>query len=111
MPDMGSAACWIGHDLLHHVERDGLYCRAAVAAVRAFAVDVGAWLERVEVDAGDGVDGVDGGERVGSGTFRCARGHANVGDIGRQLDDDGRARFFLDPFGDLAAVLGDLADG
>ena len=85
--------------------------RAAVAAVRALAVDVGARLQGVEVDAGDRVDGVDGGERVGAGAFGGACGHADVGDVGRELDDDGRARLLLHPFGDLLAVLGHLADG
>ena len=79
--------------------------------MRGLAVDVGARLEGVEVDAGDGVDGVDGGERVGAAALGGARGHADVGDVGRELDDDGSARGFLHPLGDLLAVFGHLADG
>src|ERR1700761_3718105 len=71
----------------------------------------GARIEGVEVDAGDGVDGVDGGECVGAGAFGGAGGHADVGDVGREFDDDGSARGFLHPFGDLLAVLGHLANG
>ena len=78
--------------------------------MRGLAVDVGAWFEGVEVDAGDGVDGVDGGESVGAGALGGASGHADVGDVGRELDDDGSARSFLHPFRDLLAVFRHLAD-
>src|SRR6185437_13419324 len=101
----------IGHDLLDHIERDGLDCGTAIAAVRRLAVDVRARLEGVEVDAGDGVDGVDGGECVGTGAFGGARGHADVGDVGCELDDDRSARGFLHPFGDLLAVFRHLTYG
>ncbi len=68
----------IGHDLLHHVQRDGLHRGAAVAAVGAFAVDIGARRERIEIDAGDGVDGVDGGQAIGAAALGRARHGANV---------------------------------
>ncbi len=101
----------IGHDLLHHVQRDGLDRGAAVAAVGAFAVDVGARREGVEIDAGDGVDGVDGGEAVGAAALGRAGHGADVGDVGRELDEHRGARLLLDPRGDHLRVLGHLADG
>ena len=101
----------VRHHLLHHVERDRLDRRAAVAAVGALAVDVGVGLECVEVDAGDGVDGVDRGKRIGSAALGRARGHADVGDIRRELDDDRGARLFLHPARDLLAVLRHLPYG
>ena len=79
--------------------------------MRAFAVDVGARHERVEIDAGDGVDGVDGREPIGAAALGRARDGANVGDVGRELHEHRRARLLLHPRGDHLGVLGHLADG
>ncbi len=76
----------IGHDLLDHVERDGLDGGAAIAAVGAFAIHVGARRQGVEIDAGDGVDGVDGRKSIGPSALGGAGHGANVGDVGRELD-------------------------
>src|SRR4029077_19561595 len=73
--------------------------------------DIGTRGERIEIDAGDGVDGVDGGESVGAATASSAGGQADVGDIRRELHDHRGAGHFLDPLGDHAGVIGDLADG
>ncbi len=97
--------------LLHHVESDGFDGGPAVSAMRAFAVDHRPRLKGVEVDASDGVDGVDGRERVCTCTFRGARGDADVGDVGRELDDHGCASFFFDPRCDALGVFGHLSDG
>ncbi len=97
--------------LLDHVEGDGFDGGAAVTAVGGFASDVGAWSERIEIDAGDGVDGVDGGESVGATFLSSAGDGANVTDIGSQFDQNGRARDLFDPFGDHVRVFGDLSDG
>ena len=102
--------CGVGLNLLHHVERDGFYSRTTVAAVRTLSADIRIGQEGIEVDASDGVDGVDGRESICSSAFRGARSDADVGDVGREFDDDGCAGFFFDPGGDLLAILGDLAD-
>ena len=44
----------VARDLGHHVERDGLHRRAAIAAVAALAVDRGLGREGIEVDRCDG---------------------------------------------------------
>jgi hypothetical protein len=57
-------------DLGHHVQRDGLDRRAAIAAVAALAVDRRLGRKGVEVDVGDRVDGVDQADRIGAAAPR-----------------------------------------
>src|ERR1035438_2372814 len=107
----GDADLRVRGDLLHEVEGDGLDGRPAISAVRREPADIGARRERIEIDTGDGVDGVDGGKGVGSARARGAGSQADVGDIRREFHDHGGARHFLDPAGDHAGVIGNLADG
>jgi len=72
----------IASDLLNHVESDGFDSRATVATVRGFTADIRAWGEGIEINAGDGIDGVDGGESVGTAFFSGARDGANVTNVG-----------------------------
>src|ERR1035441_1070288 len=60
------------------------------------------------VDAGDGVDGIDGRKAVSTTIFRRARNHADVGDVGRELHQYRSARHFLHPTGNHRGVLGNL---
>src|SRR5579885_1012343 len=101
----------IALNLLAEMEGNGLDGGTAVTAVGGFAVNVGARREGVEIDSGDGVDGVDGGEAVGAAAFCGSGDGTNVGDVRSELDEDGRAGFLLDPGGDHFGVVGDLADG
>ena len=94
-----------------HVERDGLHGGASVTAVATFATDVGSNFQRLEIDADDGVDGVDQRDGIGTGGYRSARGHHNIGNIRRELHDDGNFGDFHDPAGDLFAIFGNLANG
>src|ERR1039457_1982663 len=55
----GPAPLRVGSDLLDQVQGDGFDGRAAIPAMRGEAAHVGAWREGVEINAGDGVDGID----------------------------------------------------
>ena len=57
--DGDTGALGVARDLGHHVERDRLDRRPAIAAVRALAVDHGLRRHAVEIDADDRVHGVD----------------------------------------------------
>ncbi len=108
--DRQSARFRIARDLGHHVHGDRLDRRAAIAAMRALAVDGGLRRETVEVDAGDGVDRVDQRDGIRS-TCPCRpRRLADVGDVGRQLGDDGHARVLFAPAHDHLDVFRHLAD-
>src|SRR5688572_10312489 len=93
------------------MQRDGLDCGTAVAAVRGASADIGARGQGIEIDAGDGVDGIDGGETIGASTFRSAGDGADVSNVGGEFDQHRRACDFLHPFGDHAGVLRHLPDG
>ena len=93
-----------------HVEGDGLDGGTGITAVAAASADIGGNFERFQVDADDGVERVDQGDGAGSGCKGGARGDDNVGDVGRELDDDGNFGDFHDPAGDMLALLGDLAN-
>src|ERR1019366_5917050 len=101
----------VGSDLLDQVQGDGFDGRAAIPAVRGTAAHVGTRRQGIEIDAGDGVDGIDGGGRVGTAAAGGARHRADVGDVGGELDDHGRAGHFLDPLRDHAGIFGTLSDG
>src|ERR1035441_1294512 len=107
----GDADFRVGSDLLHQVESDRLDGGPAISAMRGKAADIGARRQRIEIDAGNGLDGVGGGKGVSSAAAGGAGGHADVGDVGREFHQHRRARHFLDPPGDHAGILGDLADG
>ena len=99
----------VAGDLGHHVERDRLDRRAAIAAVRALAVDLGLGREIVEVDRGDRGQGVDQRDRIRAPGLGGAGGEADVGDVGGQLHDHRHpgvalapARHHLDVFRHLA---------
>ena len=79
--------------------------------MRTFSIDVGSRSKVVEVDAGDGVDGIDGGEPVCSCAFCGACRDANVTDVWGELDENRRARFFFDPLRDHLRVIGNLTNG
>src|SRR5271170_5126236 len=56
-----------------HVQCDGFYGRSGIAAVATLATDVRGDFERVQINADNGVDGVD--ERKGVGAGRdCSSG-------------------------------------
>ena len=67
--------------------------------------------EGVEIDVGDRVDGVDQRHRVGAAVLGGAGRVADVGDVGRQLDDDRHAGRRLAPARDHLDVFRHLADG
>src|SRR5205807_8741175 len=81
------------------------------ASVRRESAHVGPRSEGVEVDAGYGINSVDGRESVRAAALGRARDRADVRDVGRELDQHGRARDFLHPLGNHAGVFGDLSDG
>src|SRR5690606_34767054 len=85
--------------------------RSGVAAVAALAAHVGKDLEVIDVDPGDGVDGVDERDAVGAGVERGVGGRHDVGDVGRELDDDRDAGGAGNPARDHLAVLGHLPHG
>src|SRR5262249_37166381 len=94
-----------------HVQGDRLDRRTAVAAVATLAADRRLRRQRVQVHAHDGVEGVDQGQGVGAALDRRPADGGDVGDVRRQLDHHRDGRDLLDPFGDHAGVVGDLADG
>src|SRR5260370_30382303 len=96
--------------LLDHIQRDWLYRRTAVATMRTLAVDVRTWLERVEIDTRNRVNGIDGRKRIGASTLGGPGRYANVGDVRSQLDDDRSPRLLLHPRRNLLALLGHLPD-
>src|SRR3984885_1200737 len=97
--------------LMHHVQRDRLHRRAAITAVGGEPVDIRPGLQSIQIDAGDGVDGVDGRKPVGARPLSGARDLPDVGDVGCQLHQHRRARLFLHPARDHLGVLGHLTDG
>ncbi len=101
----------VARDLGHHVQRNRFHGRAAIAAVRTPAVGAGAHDHAVQVHPHDGVDGVDQRHRIGPARPGRARRQAHVGDVGRELDDDGQAAVVLAPGRDHLDVLGHLAHG
>src|SRR3546814_310125 len=103
------AGLGIAGDLRHHVERDGLHRRAAIAAGGALAVHGGRRRHLVEIDADDGIDGVDQADRIGTAAHRRPRRAEDAGDIRRQLDDNRHAAVLLAPAGHHLDVLRHLA--
>ncbi len=87
----------VAGDFRNHGEGDGLHRRAAIAAVAALAVNGRFRREAVEIDRGDGIDGVDERDRVRSTLERGASRAADVRDVGRELDDHRHARVLLAP--------------
>ncbi len=79
--------------------------------MRALAVDGMRDRHALEIDAHDRVDGVDERDRVGAAGLGGARRAADVGDVRRQLDDDGHARVLLAPARHHLDVFGHLPDG
>ena len=95
-----------------HVQRDWFYRRTGVAAMSAFASDVGRDFERVQVDADNRIQRVDQRERIGSGRDGRARGLTIFVMFGVKLDDDGNlARTSMTQRSDLLAVFRHLAHG
>ena len=110
MPETGMpAVSGRAADLGHHVQRDRLDRRAAVAAVRAHAAGRRADRQGRGIDAHDRVDGVDQRHRVGAAALGGRRRLADVGDVGRQLDDHRQPAVLLAPRRDHLDVFGHLA--
>src|SRR5690606_31882225 len=105
----GDGEFGVAGELGDHVERDGFDGRAAVAAVGGHSVDIRVRDHRVEVDPHDRVDRVYQRDGVGTALHRGHCRRADVGYVGRELDDDGELGDLLDPLGDHAGVLGYLA--
>ena len=110
-PRDGQARSLVRSHLLHHVQRDGLDRRPAITAVRGLSAHVRTRRERVQIDPGDRIDGVDGREPVRAAALGRARHHADVGDIGCELHQHRRARNFFHPASDQLGVFGNLSDG
>ena len=108
MPDMGNP--WVAGDFGDHAKRDGLDRLAAIAAMGALAVGMGIGRHGIEIDADDGIYGVNQRHRIGpvllGGTGRLA----HIGDVGGELDDHRHAAVFLAPAGDHADIFRHLAD-
>ena len=69
--------------LVDHADGDGLDRRAGEAAG-----DVGdAWTAGLDVD-GQGEEGVDEGDGVGTAIFHDSRHEGDAGDVGRELDHE-----------------------
>src|SRR5690606_13480264 len=64
-----------------------------------------------EIDGGDGRYGVDERHGIRTALFRRARRIADIGDVGRQLHDDGHARILLAPARHHLDIFRHLADG
>ena len=111
MPDMGRAPAGSDCTCCTMLSAIGLTAGPQYPPWELLPSTLGLGWSVFKVDAGDGVDGVDGGERIGPATLGGARRHADVGDVGGELDDHRGARLFLHPAGDLLAVLGDLSHG
>src|SRR5471030_3171929 len=101
----------VAGDFGHHVQRDRLDGRAAIAAVRAGVADHRIGDHAVQVQVRDRVDGVDQRDRVGAAVLGRARRRPHVGDVGRELDDDRQLRVRLAPARDHLDILRHLADG
>ena len=78
MPEIGIGDARVARQRGHHVERDGLDRRAAVAAVGGASADDRVGDHPVEVDADDALDGVDEAEAVGAS---LDGGDARDGDV------------------------------
>ncbi len=102
---------FIGAERGEHVQRDRLHRRSRVAAMPAFAADIGSDFERIQIDAHDRVQRIDQRKRARAAGNGRARGTDDIGDVGRELDDHGNARHLHHPARDLLAVFGNLADG
>ncbi len=99
----------VAGDLGHHVQRNRLHGRAAVAAVAALATGAGRHGQGVGVHTHDGVDGVDQAHCICAPALGRTRRVADVGDVGSQLHDDGQLAVLLAPLGHHLDVLGHLA--
>ena len=112
MAEMGHVrAHGIAGDFRHHRERNRLDRGAAHASVRALAVDDDVRRHVVEIDVHDRIDSVDERHRIGAALFRRARRLADVGDVGRQLDDDWHSRVRFAPARDHLDIFRHLTDG
>ncbi len=110
MAEMEARGSPVARDLRHHVERDGLHRRPAIAAMAALAVNRRHRREIVEIDGDDGRDGVDERHGIRSALLGGARRIADVGDVRRQLHDHRHARVLLAPARHHLDVLRHLAD-
>jgi hypothetical protein len=87
MPEIGRPRSRIAGDLGHHVQRDRLHRRAAIAAMRALAVDHRLGREVVEIDAVIELMVLIRRHRIRAAALRRLGRLADVGDVGRQLHD------------------------
>ena len=95
--DRQGAGFRVAGNLGHHVQRDGLHRRAAIAAVAALAVDHREGREGIQIDIGDRFDRVDQRHGIGPAAMRRDCRRQDRGDVGRQLHDAGHAAVLLDP--------------
>ncbi len=100
----------IAGDLIHHVQRNRLHRRTAIAAVRRFSPHRRSRRECVKIDAGDRVDGVDQRDRISAATRGSTRNVANIRNVRRELDDHGGLGDFFYPLDDHAGVIRHLSD-
>jgi hypothetical protein len=112
MPEIGRprvSGC--AGDLGHHVQRDGLHRRAAIAAMAALAVDHREGREIVEIDVGDRVDRVDQADRIRPARFAAMAGGGSSVMLGVSFTMQGMRLYCLHPAGDHLDIFRHLADG
>ncbi len=102
---------WIGRYLLNHVKRDRFHRRTAISAVCGFAVNLRARNESIQINAGDGINCVDGGKSIGAAFFRGASNVSLICVVGSEFYNDWIFRYFFHPLGDHLEVFRDLSDG
>ncbi len=98
-------------DLGHHVQRHRTHRRTAIAAMGALAIDGRRRRHLVEIDRDQRIDRVDQRDAIGAAGLRGLGRPQDVGDVGRQLDQNGHARRVLHPARHLLHHLGHLAHG
>ena len=79
--------------------------------MRAFAVNHRLGAEIIQIDRGDRVDRVDKADRISAAALCSLGGFADIGDIGRQLDDAGHPAVLFDPAGDHFDIFRHLPHG
>ena len=106
-----AAGLGVARDLGHHVKRDGLDRRAAIATMAALAVDRGLRAEIIKVDTDDRGDRVDQAHGIRPALLRRARRIADIGDVGGQLHENGHAGVLLAPARHHLDIFRHLAHG
>ncbi len=85
--DRESLGQWVRRDRRNHVESDRLHRGPAIPTMTRLFADHRSGYERVEVDAGNGIDRVDQAHRVGTTVLRCTGSRPDIGDIGSEFHE------------------------